>query len=267
MTTVSAPESASSITVTRAEPNIGARVDGIDLSNDMSDEVIATLRALLVDHHVVVLPGQVLSAKELEQFGQMWGELLKHPATQHHDTPYVQFIQGVTSKVEGRFGTWHSDMTWHPTPPIITMLHAQQLPGEGGDTAFANQHLAYETLPTHLREALIGAQAFHSGKVFGPDVPDSVHPAIRTHDESGRKALFLNNAFTRHLVDVEPTLSRALIAEASQHGTRLEFCYRHKWDLHDLVIWDNRSVMHCPAFDYTEPRYMNRIVVKGAAPA
>jgi len=261
MTTASAPH----LTVTPAENNLGARVEGIDLTAGGDDAVVAQLRALLLLHHVVVLPGQKLTALELEAFARRWGELLTHPASQHRDTPNIQFIRG--SGAIGNFGTWHSDMTWHPTPPTITMLHAQLLPKTGGDTAFANQHLAYDTLPEHLREVLDGARAFHSGKVFGPDTPDSVHPAIRTHDESGKKALYLNMAFTRYLVDVDRDISKTVMGEALLHATRVEFTYRHKWQLHDLVIWDNRSVMHCPAMDYEGKRFMHRAVVKGDAPA
>ena len=122
------------------------------------------------------------------------------------------------------------------------------------------------SLPAHLHDALDGTSAFHSGKIFGPDTPDSVHPAIRTHDESGRKALYLNLAFTRHLVDVDPDVSKAVIMEAMLHATRVEFVYRHRWVLYDLVIWDNRSVLHCPSLDYEGERYMHRAVVAGGAP-
>lgn len=259
---------ASTLTVTRAQPNIGARVEGVDLRTvgDGDGALVARLRELLLEHHVVVLPAQDLSALELETFAAQWGELLEHPATRHRDTPYIQWI-AASGTVAGRFGTWHSDMTWHPTPPSITMLHAQRLPETGGDTAFVNQHLAYETLPERLRKVLDGADAFHSGKVFGPDTPDSVHPAIRTHDESGRKALYVNAAFTESLVDVDPILGKTVMTEALLHATRVEFMYRHHWDLHDLVIWDNRSVMHCPSFDYEGERYMHRAVVAGGVPA
>ena len=172
---------APTLTVTKAEPNIGARIDGVDLraiGDDTGDASISRLRELLLEHHVVVLPGQDVSALELEAFASKWGELLEHPATRHHDTPYIQWIAASGTR-GGQFGTWHSDMTWHPTPPSITMLHARKLPDAGGDTAFVNQHLAYETLPEQLRETLDGTDAFHSGKVFGPETPDSVHPAIR----------------------------------------------------------------------------------------
>lgn len=254
------------VTVTRAEPNLGARVEGVDLRDGGSPELVAELRELLLEHHVIVLPGQDLPATELAAFAAQWGELLTHPATQHEDTPYVQFIPGSGARQRG-FGTWHSDMTWHPTPPIISMLHARRLPDAGGDTCFVNQHLAYETLPEDLKEPLENASGYHSGSVFGPDTPDSVHPAIRTHDETGRKALYLNAAFTTHLVDTEPAVSRRLIDQTLLHATRVEFLYRHRWTLHDLVIWDNRSVMHCPAVDYEGERYMHRAVVKGGVPA
>ncbi|MDH3705350.1 MAG: TauD/TfdA family dioxygenase [Acidimicrobiia bacterium] len=255
-----------SLSVTAAEPNLGARVEGIDLTAGTDPERVAALRALLLEHHVLVLPAQDLNALELEAFARQWGELLTHPATQHRDTPYIQWIPGSGTR-GNRFGHWHSDMTWHPTPPCITMLHSQRLPAAGGDTCFANQQLAYETLPDHLLDVLDGASAYHSGKTFGPDTPDSVHPAVRTHDESGAKALYVNAAFTTHLIGIDPEVSRQTLADALLHATRVELTYRHKWDLHDLVIWDNRSVMHCPAFDYEGERYMHRAVVQGGVPA
>lgn len=261
MSTASAPN----LTVTPAKPNIGARIEGVDLRHDGDDVLVGRLREILLRHHVIVLPAQDLTALELEGFARRWGELLTHPATRHRDTEYIQWIAG--SGARGRFGTWHSDMTWHPTPPSITMLHSQKLPDFGGDTAFSNQHLAYDTLPDRLREVLDGAAAFHSGKVFGPDTPDSIHPAVRTHPESGRKALYVNGAFTRYLVDIDEDLSRTTILETLLHATRIEFVYRHRWDLHDLVIWDNRSVMHCPAVDYDGERFMHRAVVAGGVPA
>ena len=253
------------LTVTRAEPNIGARVTGADLRDGGSPELVAELRRILLEHHVIVVPGQDLAAPELAAFARQWGELLTHPATQHQDAPEIQFIPG--SGARGSFGTWHSDMTWHPTPPIISMLHARLLPDAGGDTCFVNQHLAYETLPDELRSTLDAASGFHSGAIFGPDTPDSVHPAVRTHDESGKRALYVNAAFTTHLVDMPADRSRRVLDQALLHATRVEFLYRHRWSLHDLVIWDNRSVMHCPSVDYEGRRHMHRAVVKGGVPA
>ena len=260
------------VVVDRASVALGARVEGIDLRYDSSTETIAELRDLLLRYHLLVLPAQELSALELEAFGRRWGELLTHPATKHRDTPYVQWIGG--KKRKHRFfpgehpfgGGWHSDMTWHATPPIITGLHARRLPTSGGDTAFANQHLAFETLDAETQQRLTGLQAFHSGKVFGPDVQDSVHPVVRTHDESGRKALYVNANFTRYVVDLPADESERLLFRLLAHATRPEFVYRHHWQLDDLVLWDNRSVMHYAISDYDEPRFMHRIVVQGGKP-
>lgn len=263
------------VVATRASVAMGVRVartEGIDLAQDGGAEVIAELRELLLEHHLLVLPGQELTALELEAFGRRWGELLTHPATKHRDTPFVQFIAspGRSMKfspgVHPAGGGWHSDMTWHSTPPIITGLHAQRLPTSGGDTAFANQHLAYENLGDDLRERIADLKAFHTGKVFGPDVEDSVHPVVRTHDETGRKALYVNGNFTKYILDMPEDESELLLYALYAHSTRPEFVYRHHWEVNDLVLWDNRSVMHYAIRDYDEPRIMHRIVIKGGTP-
>ena len=258
----------------RASVAMGARVEGIDLAQDGGADVIAELRELLLEHHLLVLPDQVLTALELEAFGRRWGDLLTHPATKHRDTDHVQFIGSKAAKQFTFFrgvhpfgGGWHSDMTWHPTPPIITGLHAQRLPSAGGDTAFANQHLAYESLSEDLREQIAEKKAFHTGKVFGPDVEDSVHPVVRTHDETGRKALYVNGNFTKYILDMPEDESELLLFRLLAHCTRPEFVYRHHWELNDLVLWDNRSVMHYAVRDYDETRIMHRIVVKGGKPS
>ena len=261
------------VTTTPASVALGARVEGIDLARDQEADVIAELRELLLEHHLLVLPDQELAALELEAFGRRWGDLLTHPATKHRDTNYVQFI-GSKAANRLRFfrgahpfgGGWHSDMTWHSTPPIITGLHAQRLPSAGGDTAFSNQHLAYETLADDLKERIADLKAFHTGKVFGPDVEDSVHPVVRTHEETGRKALYVNGNFTKHIVDLPAEESEPLLYRLLAHATRPEFVYRHHWQVNDLVLWDNRSVMHYAVRDYTETRIMHRIVVKGGTP-
>ena len=252
---------------------MGARIEGIDLSNGCDSDTVAQIRQLLLDHHLIVLPNQTLSALELESFGRMFGDLLTHPATKHRDTPFVQFIGGKSrgkfrffSGIHGINGGWHSDMTWHSTPPHITGLLSKVLPSSGGDTAFANQHLAYEMLTDELKEQVDGLYAFHTGKVFGPDVEDSVHPVVRTHDETGKRALFVNPNFTKYIVDMDEAESTRLLFKLFMHTSRPELVYRHAWDLNDLVMWDNRSVMHYAILDYDEPRIMHRIVVKGDKP-
>lgn len=251
---------------------MGARIDDFDLTASVSDGQIRYLRQLLLEYHLLVLPNQELDAVQLEAFGRCWGDLLTHPATKHRDTPYVQWIGGKDRKfkfsrgVHAIKGGWHSDMTWHATPPHITGLHARQLPSTGGDTAFANQHYAYETLDEELRDRIEGLEAFHTGKVFGPDVEDSVHPIVRTHDETGQKALFVNPNFTKYIVGLPKEESDSILLQLFFHSSRPEFQYRHKWAVGDLVLWDNRSVMHYAIGDYDELRIMHRIVIKGDKP-
>ena len=258
--------------VSRMSVAMGVRIDDIDLRADCSEDTVSELRQLLLDHHLIVLRNQELTALELEKFGRLWGDLLTHPATKHRDTDYVQFIGGRASMltfapgVHPFGGGWHSDMTWHATPPHITGLLAKKLPSTGGDTAFANQHLSYETLSDDLKEQIADLKAFHTGKVFGPDVEDSIHPVVRTHDETGRKALYVNGNFTKYICDMPEDESERLLYRLFSHATRPEFVYRHHWSVNDLVMWDNRSVMHYAVRDYDELRTMHRIVIKGDVP-
>lgn len=253
------------LTVTKAGVNLGARVEGLDLRTMAAEDIREQLTPLLHEYHVLVLPGEKLEADELERFARAWGDLLEHPATRVEQTPFVQLIYSDGANGD-RLGFWHSDMTWHPTPPVITMLQARTLPSEGGGTIFANQHLAFETLPDDLRSQLEGAKAWNSGRAFGPDMPVTLHPAIRTHEETGRKALYLNMPFSKEIDGMDEAAGRELILRSVLHGTRPEFTYRHEWAVGDLVLWDNRSVMHCPIFDYTEKRVMHRAVVAGGVP-
>ena len=258
---------------------MGVRISGVDLKQADLD-VVGELRALLNQHHLVCVSQQDLSEDEQYEFGSLWGELLTHPASMRRPNPHVQVLAGSGKAKNKVFGAWHSDMTWHPTPPWITMLHARTIPKFGGDTGYANQHLAWEHLEqarkdvrrSHRRylpeaEQLLDLKANHTGKGFGPEVPDSIHPVIRTHNENGKQALYVNPEFTTHIVDVPEQESRNLLFPLWVHATTEEFCYRHHWQLGDLVIWDNRSVMHTAILDYEEPRAMYRVVVKGDKPS
>ena len=271
-------------------PAMGVRVSGVCLA-DASADLVGVLRGALLEHHLLVVCEQDLEAGALQAFGSQWGELLTHPASAHMPNPYVQTIGGnPRRRNEGKgsgngarprgYGAWHSDMSWHPTPPWITMLHARTLPSWGGDTGFANQQWAWEALDSAARdrgrmfrrdlpaaEDLQGLRANHTGKRFGAEVPDSVHPVVRTHDESGRAALYVNPEFTSHIVGLEDAASRIMLYALWAHGTGMEFVYRHRWRPGDICIWDNRSVMHTSILDYDAPRALTRVVVKGDVPS
>ncbi|MYD42764.1 MAG: TauD/TfdA family dioxygenase [Gammaproteobacteria bacterium] len=262
----------------RLAPAMGVRLGGIDLRIATSD-LVGELRELLNEHHLVCVANQDLHEEEQHIFGSLWGELLTHPTSLKRANPYVQLLAGSGQAKHRVFGSWHSDMTWHPTPPWITMLHARKIPSFGGDTGYANQHMAWEHLEqarkdqrrSHRRylptaDSLLPQRANHTGKGFGPEVPDSVHPVVRTHNENGKQALYVNPEFTTHIVGVEENDSLRTLFPLWMHAITEEFVYRHQWHLGDLVIWDNRSVMHTAILDYDEPRAMQRVVVKGDTP-
>ena len=265
------------LNITPLSPAMGARVTGIDL-HDASADLIGSLRAALLEHHLLVVAGQDLRREELQTFGCGWGELLTHPASARAENPFVQTLASKNGSRGRGYGAWHSDMSWHPTPPWITMLHARRLPSRGGDTGFANQALAWQALDLAAKDRgrmfrrdlpstkdIVGLDASHTGKRFGPTVQDSVHPVARAHDESGRPALYVNPEFTSHIVGMEETAAKLMLHALWAHATGLEFSYRHRWLPGDLAIWDNRTVMHTSILDYDEPRTLTRVVVKGDA--
>ena len=257
---------------------MGARVSKIDL-RAANEDLVAELRDLLLKHEVVAISNQNLHEDELQRFGSLWGELLTHPSSERRERPHVQVLASKNGAKGRGLGSWHSDMSWHPTPPWITMLHARTIPNFGGDTGYANQRLAFEYLDlatkdkrrSHRKRLATPAEienlaANHTGKGFGPQVPDSVHPVIRTHNETGNKALYVNPEFTTHIVDVTDAESDRILWPLWLHCVAEEFVYRHKWLPGDLVLWDNRSVMHTSILDYDEPRAMTRVVIKGDSP-
>jgi taurine dioxygenase len=160
---------------------------------------------------------------------------------------------------------WHSDLSYKEKPSLGSLLHAQELPAEGGDTLFANMHLAWDTLPAHLRSAVEGRSAEHTylakyaelqkRSPWRPNlsaeqiaqVKPVMHPIVRTHPETGRKALFVSEHFTTRVIGLPEDESQALLGELFAHSVRPEHLYRHRWAAHDMVFWDNRSLMHLAA--------------------
>ncbi|GAB7528179.1 TauD/TfdA family dioxygenase [Pseudomonas sp. 3A(2025)] len=183
----------------------------------------------------------------------------------------------------GKF--WHSDLSYKELPSLGSMLYAQELPSEGGDTLFADMHLAWDTLPEHLRKAVEGRSAVHSYTARYRDghnavnwrptltpeqlaqVVEVVHPVVRTHPETGRKALFVNENFTTHIVGLPDDESRQILNEINAHSVGNDNVYRHQWQDGDMVFWDNRSLMHLAAGCSPElRRRLHRTTIQGDAP-
>jgi taurine dioxygenase len=251
---------------------LGAEILGLDLNRPLAQRDFQRIHKAHLDHHLLVFRDQRITPQQQVDFSRRFGPLQIHVLRnfQLPSNPEVLIISNIIEDGQpiglgdaGHF--WHSDLSYKETPSLGSLLHAQELPAEGGDTLFANMHLAYDTLPAALRNAVQGARAEHSylaqyeelrrRSPFRPaltqaqidEVKPVVHPVVRTHPETGRKALFVSEHFTTRIVGLPEDESRALLAELFAHSVRPEHVYRHRWAPHDLVFWDNRSLMHLAA--------------------
>ncbi|MEM9037169.1 MAG: TauD/TfdA family dioxygenase [Actinomycetota bacterium] len=247
----------------------GAVVTDIDLSGPLSPEESAALRAGLDDHHVLVFPDQVMTNDELERFSQSFGELGIDPwFVPIEGSRHIAEIRRDADETSQLFGEgWHSDWSFLDTPPIATCLYGIDIPPVGGDTLFANQHLAYERLPDELRARVDGLRAVHSDRhIYGKggkhhpdneaeqgrsmtiladrDPYDGEHPLVRVHEGNGRRAFFSTAGYVQGIVGMDDDEATALIREVYRHQTADEVIYRHTWQPNMAVVWDNRSVLH-----------------------
>lgn len=248
---------------------LGAAILGLDLHHPLPARDFQRIHQAHLDHHLLVFRDQRITPQQQVDFSRRFGPLQIHVLRnfQLPSNPEVLVISNIIENGQpiglgdaGHF--WHSDLSYKDKPSLGSMLHAQELPTEGGDTLFANMHLAWDTLPAALRHAVRGARAEHSYLVqyeelrrrnpWRPaltpaqidEVQPVVHPVVRTHPETGRQALFVSEHFTTRIVGIPDDESRALLAELFAHSVRSEHVYRHRWAPHDMVFWDNRSLMH-----------------------
>lgn len=271
---------------------LGATVTGLDLSLPLSAEDFQRLHRAHLDHHVLVFRDQRITPAQQVEFSRRFGPLQIHVLRnfQLPQQPEVLIVSNILENGQpiglGDAGHyWHSDLSYKETPSLGSMLHAQELPEEGGDTLFANQHTAWEGLPDDLKREVEGLQAEHwylakyeelrQRNPFRPkltqaqidEVKPVVHPVVRTHPETGRKALFVSEHFTTRIVGVSEQRSRELLDALFDHGSRAEHIYRHQWQPHDMVFWDNRSLMHLAAgcADHLR-RKLYRTTIEGDVP-
>lgn len=272
--------------------HVGAEIIGLDLRLPLNDQDFASIHRAHLDHHVVVFRDQRISPQQQIDFSRRFGVLQIHVLKQFllAGHPEILIVSNIVENGQpvglgdaGKY--WHSDLSYKELPSLGSMLHAQELPSEGGDTLFADMHRAWDTLPSALREAVEGKQAVHSytaryseGKNAAnwrptltaeqlAQVVTVTHPVVRTHPENGRKALFVSEGFTTHIVGLPEDESRDLLQQLYAHSVREDNVYRHQWQAHDMVFWDNRSLIHlaagCP--DHLR-RKLYRTTIQGDAP-
>jgi taurine dioxygenase len=256
---------------------LGAEIMGVELAK-LDDETFLAIREAFLEHHVLVFRGQALSPEDQIAFGERFGELHVHPIVPHLEGyPPILCIANL-GKQRTVTEIWHSDVTFEAKPPMASALYALEVPAEGGDTIFANQHLAYERLSPGMHKMLAGLHAVHSGgglasatrgKKQGEawSIQGQQHPVVRTHPETGRKALYVSRAFVVGLADMTRQESEPILSYLYAHTTSPDLTMRHTWQEGDLVMWDNRSVQHFAVHDYGDARRtMHRVTIIGDEP-
>jgi taurine dioxygenase len=266
------------IGIARVTPAIGAEISGIDLSRPLSNSDVNALHDALMAHQVLFFRDQVMSVEQHKALGRHFGELVVHPAAKAEleGHPEIRVVHADERNTAVTGEVWHSDLSCAAEPPMGSILYMLETPREGGDTAFANMYLAYESLSEPLRRLCDGLTALHtSAHVFSrtayrrddKSFPESVHPVVRTHPVTGRKCLFVNRGFTTRIMELRKNESDALLEVLFRHAETPEFQCRFHWKKHSVAFWDNRSALHRAIFDYHPAvRHGHRVTIRGDRP-
>ena len=276
-----------SIEVRRVAGALGAEICGVDLGEPLSDEQVECLRRAFLDHQVIFFRGQELDPDSHKELGRRFGDLNIHGY--YESLPGHPEILPVLKEPEATDnigGVWHSDVTYLPAPALGSILYALETPPAGGDTMFASQYHAYESLSDGMKEMLEGLRAIHSSDIFTnkahreaanatrttklaevDETVESSHPVVRTHPETGRKCLFVNGAFTRRIDGWTAEESRPLLDFLYRQAARPEFTCRFRWERGSVAFWDNRCTQHYALNDYQGyRRTMHRVTLEGDRP-
>jgi len=264
---------------------LGAEVSGVDLSEPPTQEVRSEIRRAWLENLVIFFRDQDLDPAQFMVFAQSIGNPVEYPFIKSIDGwPFIIEVKKLEHEKVNFAGIWHSDTTYLDEPPMASMLLAREIPPYGGDTLFSNQYLAYETLSEGLRSTLEGMYAVSSsaradvsktredrvktdGLAVVSKTYEARHPVIRTHPETGRKALYINIAHTARFDGWTEEESAPLLNYLFQHQIRPEFTCRFVWQQASLALWDNRCVQHNPVNDYHGfKRLMHRITLAGDRP-
>lgn len=266
-------------------PTIGAEISGLSLAEPLDEELHAELDRAMLEWKVLFFRDQHLTGAQQAAFARHWGELEAHPFAKHRagdqpeDRPEVlRLAKGPDTK--GTENLWHSDVTWRECPSLGSVLRAVELPPVGGDTLWADMGAAYDCLDDDIKARIDGLSAVHDWiTTFGrgmdeatrdalrPDFPAVEHPVVRTHPATGRRTLYVNVAFTQHIVGMDPVEGEELLQFLYRQAAHPEHQCRFRWAPGSIAFWDNRSTQHYAASDYfPQRRVMERITIAGDKP-
>jgi alpha-ketoglutarate-dependent taurine dioxygenase len=273
----------SHIEVRKIAGALGAEVGGLDIAQPLADAAVAEIRRAFLEHVVIFFRNQKLTPQQLLEFAQRFGRPMEYP--QLKGLPGCPLVTPVVKLEHERVnfgGVWHSDTSYLERPPMASMLYAVETPPHGGDTLFANQYLAYETLSEGLKRVLAGLTGVNSSakadvsKTREDRLRDAgvelkvlagEHPVVRTHPETGRKALYVNFGHTARFAGWTAPESASLLEFLFTHQVRPEFTCRFHWEPGSLAFWDNRCAQHNPINDYQGfRRVMHRVTLEGDTP-
>ncbi len=270
---------------------LGAEIVNVDIGRPLDAETYRQVREIWLDHCIVLFRNRDLDPDQLVAFGRPWGEIELHTLSAYHkpgrpevfiNSNIVKDGKPLGAQKSGRF--WHSDSQFLKIPSSATILHAKQVPLEEGDTQYANMYLAYEALPEETKERITGLEGIYSrvkswtvayanrkpmSEAEKARFPDVVHPIVRTHPETGRKALYIGSLTElKEIVGLPRAEGDALAQQLFDVATQDRFVYAHHWAAGDTIVWDNRCTLH-RALPFDEEKYgrlMHRVTIQGDAP-
>jgi taurine dioxygenase len=268
------------VSVRPVTPVIGTEILGVDLGA-LDDALFEEIHAALLRYGVVFFRDQDISVEAQMDLGARFGELVAHPndpGLEGHPEVMIIHADADSKRVAGE--SWHSDVSCDPEPPLGSILRIHTLPETGGDTVFASMYAAFEALSQPLQRFLEGLTATHDGAPYyrsvnqrigrddgGRSYPSATHPVVRTHPETGRKALFVNQMFTTRINELSQAESEAVLSLLFDHVKRPEFQCRFRWAKNSIAFWDNRCVQHMAIWDYwPQTRSGYRVTIKGDRP-
>ncbi len=251
------------ITLQPLSPTVGAEIDGVSLAEPIDEEAFGEVHRALLEYKVIFFRDQDITPEQHIAFARRFGDLETHPFVPYREGYPEVMVLKKSDRIGGYENVWHSDVTWRLEPSLGSVLLAREVPPVGGDTLFCDMYAAYDGLDDALRESLDGLRAVHDfTRTFGrmmsaeelekrqQEFPPAEHPVVRTHPETGRKGLYVNAAFTSHIVGMDGAQSERLLNRLYRQATVPEYQCRFRWRPQSIAFWDNRAVQHYAASDY-----------------